>query len=280
MNLIQPARVALAAAVLAGGALGPSAAPTFADSAGLQPTQIVFTSTSSTLDRAKAFTTPGTPVAFSGLVSPNATGTVKMFDSVWDGTTVQTGPIATVPTCPGGVPSCPAGRFVVVIPATSLSAGVHLLTAVYLGDDHFAPSSSPVFTEVNQADTYPQYFQPTHIAFTSPSATQDPAKAFNSAGAPLSFNGVVSPNASGTVVMFDSEPDGVDAIALAVVPVTDGQFSVTINTNGNNGISIPQNAPTSLGNGTHLLTALYLGHDGVAPSSSPVFTEVITGPGY
>ena len=44
MNLIQRTRAALAAAVLAGGVLGPSAAPTFADSAGLQPTQIVFTS--------------------------------------------------------------------------------------------------------------------------------------------------------------------------------------------------------------------------------------------
>jgi hypothetical protein len=58
MNLIQHARGALAAAVLVRGVLGPSAAPTFADSAGLQPTQIVFASTSSTLDRAKAFTTP------------------------------------------------------------------------------------------------------------------------------------------------------------------------------------------------------------------------------
>src|SRR5215471_16241188 len=263
MNLIQRACVALAAAVLAGGVLGSSATPTFADPAGLQPTQIVFTSTSATLNRAEAFTTPGTEVAFWGLVSPNATGTVKMFDSVWDGTTVQTGPIATEKTCPAGFQECPAGNFVMVIPATKLGTGVHLVTAVYLGDDHFAPSSSPVFTLVNQPNTYPQYFQPTQIAFTSPSAAQDPAKAFNTGGAPLSFNGVVSPHASGTVVMFDSEPDGVDAIALAVVSVTDGQFSVTIATNGNNGISIPPNAPTSLGSGTHLLTALYLGHDGV-----------------
>jgi len=40
------------------------------------------------------------------------------------------------------------GAFAVVIPTTSLSTGVHLLTDVYLGDGHFAPSSSPVFTEV------------------------------------------------------------------------------------------------------------------------------------
>ena len=115
----------------------------------MQPTQIVFTSTSSALDPAKAFTAPGSPVvAFSGLVSPNATGTVKMFDTVWDGTTVQTGPIDTEQTCPGGIKGCPAGAFAVVIPTKSLSTSVHLLTAVYLGDDHFAPSSSPVFTEV------------------------------------------------------------------------------------------------------------------------------------
>jgi hypothetical protein len=261
--------------------LGPSAAPTFADSAGLQPTQIVFTSTSSTLDPAKAFTIPGSPVvAFSGFVSPNATGAVNVFDTVWDGTTVQTRLLDTEQTCPSGGKGCPAGAFVVVIPTKNLSTGVHLLTAVYLGDDHFAPSSSPVFTEVNQPDTYPQYFQPTQIAFTSPSATQDPARAFNTGGAPLTFNGVVSPNASGEVVMFDSEPDGGDAIVLGVVPVTDGHFSVTIFTNGNNGITDTLQTPASLGSGTHLQTALYLGHDGVAPSSSPVFTQVITGPAY
>jgi hypothetical protein len=53
-----------------------------------------------------------------------------MFASVWDGTTVQTGPIATEKTCPAGFQECPAGHFVMVIPATSLSTGVHLLTAV------------------------------------------------------------------------------------------------------------------------------------------------------
>jgi hypothetical protein len=108
--------------------------------------------------------------------------------------------------------------------------------------------------------------QPTQTLFTSPSATQDPAKAFDSPDTPLSFTGVVSPNASGTVVMFDAGPNGNNA-AVASAPVTDGQFSV----------SIPAFTPTSLGRGTHLLTAVYLGNDGLAPSSSPVFTEVIQG---
>ncbi len=56
-------------------------------------------------------------------------------------------------------------------------------------------------------------------------------------------------------------------VAIASAPVTDGQFSVTI----------PAFTQTSLGSGTHLLTAVYLGNDALAPSSSPVFTEVIQG---
>ncbi len=200
-----------------------------------------------------------------------------MFDSVWDGSNVQTDAIAT------GLAYY--GRFVVAIPATRLGTGTHLLTAVYLGNDRFAPSNSPVFTEVitSQPVTDPNpNLQPTQIAFTSPSATQDPAMAFNTAGTQLSFRGVVSPNASGEVIMFDAEPDGGDAIPIAVVPVTDGQFSVTIFTNGNNGITDTLPTPTSLGSGTHLLTAVYLdsGNHGFAPSNSPVFTEVIQAPAY
>jgi hypothetical protein len=108
--------------------------------------------------------------------------------------------------------------------------------------------------------------QPTQVLFTSGSAAQDPAKAFDTPGMPLSFSGVVAPNASGTVVMFDAGPNGNNA-AIASAPVTDGQFSITI----------PAFSQMSLGNGTHLLTAVYLGNDGMAPSSSPVFTEVIQG---
>jgi hypothetical protein len=108
--------------------------------------------------------------------------------------------------------------------------------------------------------------QPTQILFTSASATQNPAKAFDTPGTPLSFSSTVAPNASGTVVTFDAGPNGSNA-AIASAPVTDGQFSATI----------PAFTQISLGNGTHLLTAAYLGNDGLAPSSSPVFTEVIQG---
>jgi hypothetical protein len=133
------------------------------------------------------------------------------------------------------------------------------LAAVVLAGGVLGASVVPTF-----ADTV--NMQPTQTLFTSPSATQDPARAFDSPDTPLTFSGVVSPNASGTVVMFDAGPNGNNA-AIASAPVTDGQFSVTI----------PAFAQTSLGRGTHLLTAVYLGNDGLAPSSSPVFTEVIQG---
>ena len=146
MNLIQGTRAALAAVVLAGGVLGASVAPTFADTANMQPTQTLFTSASATQDPAKAFDSPGTPLSFSGVVSPNASGTVVMFDAGPNGNNAA---IASAPVTDG--------QFSVTIPAftqASLGRGTHLLTAVYLGNDGLAPSSSPVFTEVIQGQHF------------------------------------------------------------------------------------------------------------------------------
>ena len=142
MNLIHSTRAALAAAVLAGGVLGASVAPTFADAANMQPTQTLFTSPSATQDPAKAFDSPGTPLSFSGVVAPNASGTVVMFDAGPNGnnTAVASAPVTD-------------GQFSITIPAftpTSLGSGTHQLTARFLGSDVFAPSTSPVFTEVIQ----------------------------------------------------------------------------------------------------------------------------------
>ena len=145
MNLIHNARAALAAAVLAGGVLGASVAPTLADAANIQPTQIVFTSQSATQNPAEAFDTPGTPLNFWGVVSPDASGTVVMFDAGPNGNTA----IASAPVTDG--------QFSVNIPAftqASLGRGTHLITAVYLGNDGLAPSSSPVFMEVIQGQHF------------------------------------------------------------------------------------------------------------------------------
>jgi hypothetical protein len=97
--------------------------------------------------------------------------------------------------------------------------------------------------------------------FTSSTAYQDPAKAFDAPDSSLYYWGVVSPNASGNVVMFDGNNP------IAQVPVTDGQFS----------ISLPAFTAQTLNRGTHYLTVQYQGNDVFAPSTSPVFTEVIRG---
>jgi hypothetical protein len=146
MNLIHNARAALAAAVLAGAVLGSSVAPTLADAANLQSTQVLFTSASATQDPAKAFDSPDMPLSFSGVVSPNASGTVVMFDAGPNG---NNGAVASA--------SVTDGQFSINIPAytqMSLGRGTHLLTAVYLGNDGLAPSSSPVFTEVIQGQHF------------------------------------------------------------------------------------------------------------------------------
>lgn len=143
MNLIHNARAALAAAVLAGGVLGASVAPTLADAANIQPTQIVFTSQSATQNPAEAFDTPGTPLNFWGVVSPNASGTVVMFDAGPNGNrSIGSSQVAD-------------GQFSVTVPADAgLGNGTHLITAVYLGNNGLAPSSSPVFTEVIQGQHF------------------------------------------------------------------------------------------------------------------------------
>ena len=76
------------------------------------------------------------------------------------------------------------------------------------------------------------------------------------------FWGIVAPNASGTVILLDGDN------TIAQVPVTDGQFSITIQ---------PYNNPVHLAHGTHYLIAEHQGNDVFAPSTSPVFTEVIQG---
>ena len=143
MNLIQTTRAALAAAVLAGGVLGASVAPTFADQGNVQPTQVLFTSATATQDPAKAFDAPGTPLTFSGIVAPNASGTVVMFDAGPNGNrSIGSGQVAD-------------GQFSVTVPADAgLGNGTHLITAVYLGNNGLAPSGSPVFTEVIQGQHF------------------------------------------------------------------------------------------------------------------------------
>ena len=66
MHVIEGARAALAAVVLAGGVLGASVAPSFADTANLQPTQTLFTCSCSTQAPDQAVDIPGHATQFLG----------------------------------------------------------------------------------------------------------------------------------------------------------------------------------------------------------------------
>ena len=141
MNVFRSARAAIAATVLAAGVLGANVAPTLADQADLQPTATLFTSPFAYQDPAKAFNTPGTPLIYWGIVQPTAPGAVVQSGTVvlYDGSNA----IAEA--------ALADGRFSITIPAFSahsLDTGTHLLTVQYLGNDLYASSTSPVFTEV------------------------------------------------------------------------------------------------------------------------------------
>jgi hypothetical protein len=135
----RSARAAVAAAILAAGVLGAGVAPTFADTPNLQPTVTLFTSTTAYQDPAKAFDAPESSLHYWGVISPNASGTVVMYD--------LNNPIAQVPVTDG--------QFSITLPAftpQTLGRGTHYLTVQYQGNEVFAPSASPVFTEVIQGE--------------------------------------------------------------------------------------------------------------------------------
>ncbi|MBV8717429.1 MAG: Ig-like domain repeat protein [Chloroflexi bacterium] len=141
MNLIRSTRAGLAAAVLAAGVLGASVIPTFADAQDLQPTVTLFTSADATQNPAQAFNAPDSTLRFWGIVSPNASGTVVMYDG--------SNAIAEAPVTDG--------QFWITLAAftpQTLDRGTHYLTVQYLGNNVYAPSSSPVFTEVIRGEHF------------------------------------------------------------------------------------------------------------------------------
>jgi hypothetical protein len=135
MNPFRSARAALAATVLAAGVLGAGVAPTIADQQGMQPTVTLFTSADATQDPAKAFNAPDSTLHFWGIVSPDASGTVVMYDG---NNAIAQSTVAD-------------GQFTITLPAftaQTLGLGTHYLTVQYQGNDMLAASTSPVFTEV------------------------------------------------------------------------------------------------------------------------------------
>jgi hypothetical protein len=128
----------------------------------------------------------------------------------------------------------------------ALSAGTHSITAQYSGDGTFNGATSPAFT---QAVNTPKANTSTVVVLsvgTNPSTF----------GATLTFSAHVTPaTAAGTVIFFD----GANPISGSI-PVSSGTASLTTST---------------LGAGTHSITAQYSGNAAFNGSNSPALTQTV-----
>ena len=132
------------------------------------------------------------------------------------------------------------------ISTSSLSAGSQSITAAYQGSGGFAPSTSPVLTQVVNG---------TSIATTTTLATSKNPGIYQQ---PVTFTAIVS-SASGT-------PTG------TVVFIEDGKHALASATLVNGSASF---TTSSLKRGKYAMTASYLGSGNFQPSTSPVLEEWI-----
>ena len=138
MNILAKARTGLAALVLAGGVLGATIAPASAQTVRpALPLPFSLLPTSTTLKASLPFESVGSPLTLSGVVSPNVTGEVAVYDEKGN----QLGKTLVLAR----------GAYQLTIPAFSahsLSVGTHKLTAVYVGNAFYSGSASAPITEV------------------------------------------------------------------------------------------------------------------------------------
>lgn len=189
-------------------------------------------STSTTLVQSSVSSTVGEPVTFTATVTPGAspntlTGTVTFLD----GQTV----LGTVPiTITGNVAKA-------ALTTSSLTAGTHVITAVYSGDVNFNSSTSNSVTHIVNG------------VITTTTLAVSPNPAFF--GQPVTLAAAVSqPTATGTVTFFDGTSP------IGTVPLINGTATLTIN---------------SFAIGTHVLTAVYSGDASFTGSSSAPVTLIV-----
>ncbi len=136
-----------------------------------------------------------------------------------------------------------------VLPITSLSAGVHPLTAQYSGDDYFLPSVSPV---VSQTVT----------------STGKPATA-------TVLNSSLNPSAAGQAVTFTATVSAAAGNPTGSVDFQDGGVSIGTVLLGGGVASLTS---STLSAGSHSLKAVYSGDRAFAGSTSAPLTQGVTLP--
>lgn len=207
---------------------------------GSAPTAMAATTTA--LAASATTVAAGASVTFTATItgasgsSGTPTGTVTFMDGT---TTLGTGTLN--------------GSAATTYTTTSLSTGVHSITAVYAGDTNFSGStSSAVTVTVNAA--------PPVIATTT-ALTASATSAIT--GIDITFTATVTP-ATGT------------AIPTGTVTFTDGATSLGTGTLGANGSATL--STTNLAVGTHSITAGYGGDSNFGPSASSAVTVTISTP--
>ena len=170
----------------------------------------------------------GQPATLVALVLPLAGGTPTGTVQFNNGSTVI-GTAAVV----GGIAT---------INPTTLPAGTHLLTARYLGNATFAPSSTPPAAQTVYAGPRPAATAVTLAASPNPSTL----------GQTITFTATVTGGATTGGVNFYA-----DGLLLGQAPIANigGSFKATLTT-------------SALSTGTHVLAASYIGSAGFASSSS------------
>src|SRR5262249_20419636 len=126
---------------------------------------------------------------------------------------------------------------------SSLTAGSHVISAVYSGDANYAPSTGTLTQVVNPAATSP--------ALVSS----------------------VNPANLGQSVPFTATPTTSAATPPGTVGCKDG--AATLGTATLNGSGQATRTTTSLGGGTHPITAVYTATGNFASSTSPIVNQIV-----
>jgi hypothetical protein len=132
---------------------------------------------------------------------------------------------------------------------SSLAAGSHSITAAYLGDASFAPSTSAVLAQTVKATTS-----------TALMSSQNPSNV----GQAVTFTAMVTSGSAGTPTGTVTFMDGATTLGMGTL---NGSAQATFMT-------------SSLAAGAHSITASYGGDASFAASTSPVLTQTVNGPDF
>jgi LPXTG-motif cell wall-anchored protein len=199
-------------------------------------------------------TLPATATALSVSPNPAVAGQSITFSAQVTASSGSTEPTGTV-TFMNGTAQLGTGTVnssgVATYSTSSLSAGSYPITAVYSGDSNYSGSTSSAVTLVVNA-------QPMAVSTTTALTT---SAATVNAGQSVIFTATVA------------GPTGTTAVPAGTVTFLDG--TSTLGTGTLNGSGVATYTTSTLGVGTHSITAQYSGNASFAPSVSTAITETV-----